>query len=87
MWKAVIQLIHWIIKWATYKQRSDKRLDEIIGAIAALNRRTKRLEILDAMHRNDRAVVHQLYDEYKSMGGNSYMQELYKKYIKKGARK
>lgn len=87
MWKVVIQLIHWLIKRATYKQRSDKRLDEIISAIAALNRRTKRLEILDAMHRNDRAVVHQLYDEYKSMGGNSYMQELYKKYIKKGTRK
>lgn len=86
MWKGIVWLIQQFIKRLEYKSRIENKIDTSIQYSKNHERRLLRLEILEAMRRNDRAVVHQLYDEYKKIGGNSYMQEVYKKYIKKGVR-
>ena len=83
MWSGIINLIQIIIKRIQYKGRIEDKLDSVLSNQAEHDKRLLRLEILDAMRRDDRAVVHQLYDEYKAMGGNSYLLELYKDYCKK----
>lgn len=83
MWSAIINLIQIIVKRIQYKGRIEDKLDSVLSNQAEHDKRLLRLEILDAMRRDDRAVVHQLYDEYKAIGGNSYLLELYKDYCKK----
>lgn len=83
MWRAVFALIEWATKKIQYKGRIEDKLDTVLSNQSEHDRRLLRLEILDAMRRDDRATVHQLYDEYKAMGGNSYLLELYKDYCKK----
>lgn len=84
MWRLIISLAEWGIKRIQYKGRIEDKLDAMLIKQVELARKVCRLEILDAMRRGDRAVVHQLYDIYKNeYAGNSYMQELYKDYCKK----
>ena len=83
MWSAIINLLQIIIKRIQYKGRIEDKLDSVLLNQAEHDKRLLRLELDAAMRRDDRATVHQLYDEYKAMGGNSYMQELYKDYCKK----
>lgn len=83
MWRAVFALIEWVAKKIQYKGRIEDKLDTVLSNQGEHDRRLLRLEILDAMRRDDRATVHQLYDEYKAMGGNSYLLELYKDYCRK----
>lgn len=83
MWRAVFVLIEWIAKKIQYKGRIEDKLDTVLSNQSEHDRRLLRLEILDAMRRDDRATVHRLYDEYKAMGGNSYLLELYKDYCRK----
>lgn len=82
MWKLVITLAEWIIRKAQYKSRFESKLDAVLANSAEHNKRLLRLELDAAMRRDDRGTVHQLYDEYKGLGGNSYMNELYKEYCK-----
>ena len=77
MWSGIINLIQIIIKRIQYKGRIEDKLDTVLSRQNDSERRLLRLEILDAMRRDDRAVVHQLYDEYKAMGGDSWMDDLF----------
>lgn len=83
MWKALISLLEIIVKRVQYKSRVEDKIDSVLSNQAEHDKRLLRLELDAAMRRDDRATVHQLYDEYKAIGGNSYMQELYKDYCKK----
>lgn len=80
MWRAIIALIEYVAKKWQYKLRLEGKLDTVLSQQINQERRLLRLEIMEAIRRNDRVVVHSLYDEYKSMNGNSYMNELYKQY-------
>ena len=82
MWKNIIQFFDWIDRKIEYKHRMEQKADATLCLLKEHNKRLLRLEILEAIRRNDRAVVHQLYDEYKALGGNSYIKELYKEYCK-----
>lgn len=75
-----ITFIKWGLKQITYRSRLEDKVDLAL-------RRLLRLEIIDAIRRNDKTTVHMLYDEYKKLGGNSYIQEMYEDYIKKTKRK
>ena len=84
MWKALVSLIEIIVRRVQYKSRVEDKIDAIINRQIDTERRVLRLEIISAMERDDRAVVHNLYDIYKTQySGNSYMDELYKSYCKK----
>lgn len=83
MWRALIALLEMVVRRIQYKGRLESKVDLMLANSAEHNKRLLRLELDAAMRRDDRATVHQLYDEYKAMGGNSYMQELYKDYCKK----
>jgi hypothetical protein len=80
MWRNIINLVKWTLKQITYRSRLEDKVDLAL-------RRLLRLEIIDAIRRNDKTTVHMLYDEYKKLGGNSYIQEMYEEYIKKTKRK
>ena len=80
MWKTIISLAEYISKKIQYKTRLESKLDTVLYQQQSQERRLLRLEIMEAMRRNDRAVVHSLYDEYKKLNGNSYMNELYIQY-------
>lgn len=87
MLKCIISLVEWCVKRWHYKSRFEDKLDTLIANDVEHNKRLLRLELDSAMRRNDRATVHALYDEYVAMGGNSYMQELYKEYCKKNKKR
>lgn len=88
MWKALVGLIELLIRRVQYKSRVEEKIDAIIKKQIDTERRVLRLEIIAAMKRNDRAVVHSLYDIYKNeYSGNSYMDELYTSYCKKTTKK
>lgn len=80
MLRNIINLIKWTLKQITYRSRLEDKVDLAL-------RRLLRLEIIDAIRRNDKTTVHMLYDEYKKLGGNSYIQEMYEEYINKTKRK
>lgn len=80
MLRNIINLVKWTLKQITYRSRLEDKVDLAL-------RRLLRLEIMDAIRRNDKTTVHMLYDEYKKLGGNSYIQEMYEDYIKKTKRK
>lgn len=80
-------IIEGIFKSFTYKKRFEGKIDNVLSNQTNHEKRLLKLEIIAAISRNDRAVVHQLYDEYKALGGNSYVQEMYKEYCKKPNKK
>lgn len=82
MLKNILTLLDWFGKKIAYKKRMENKVDEALVLLKEHEKKLIRLEMLDAMRRDDRAVVHQLWDTYKSLGGNSYMKELYKTYCK-----
>jgi len=86
MWRLVISLIEWAVKRIQYKSRFEGKLDAVLSNQSEHNKRLLRLELDAAMRRDDRGTVHQLYDDYKAIGGNSYMNELYKEYCKHNKR-
>lgn len=77
MWSSIISLIQIIVKRIQYKGRIEDKLDAVLNRQNDSERRLLRLEIMEAMRRDDRAVVHQLYDEYKAIGGDSWMDDLF----------
>lgn len=83
MWKAILALLEYVAKKWQYKSRLESKVDQVLTRQDDSERRLLRLEIISAIQRNDRAVVHQLFDEYKSRGYNSYISEMYKDYCKK----
>lgn len=83
MWRLVITLVEWVVKRIQYKGRIEDKLDAVLTRQNDLEKRTLRLELISAMDRGDTAVVHQLFDEYTAMGGNSYCVAMYKAYCKK----
>lgn len=83
MWRSLIALVEMIIRRVQYKSRIEDKIDQVLTRQDDTERRVLRLEIISAIERNDRAVVHQLFDEYKSRGYNSYISEMYKDYCKK----
>jgi hypothetical protein len=82
MLKNILTLLDWIGKKIAYKRRMENKVDEALILLKEHEKKLIRLEMLEAMRRDDRAVVHQLWDTYKALGGNSYMKELYKNYCK-----
>jgi len=84
MWRALGALIEILVKRIQYKTRVEDKIDAIIEKQRNLERRQVRVEIILAAWRDDRAVVHSLYDVYKKeFDGNSYIDEFYKEYCKK----
>ena len=48
-----------------------------------IERQIKRLEFLYAIHfcTNNEVLIKQLYDEYKALGGNSYIDQMYQDWL------
>lgn len=80
MWKTLLAIIEMLIGWIGRGNRIEKvLLDTRI--------RVLRLEILDAMNRKDTRLVCDLFDDYKKLGGNHYLDAIYEDYIKSTKRK
>ena len=80
MWKALLSIVEILIGWIGRGRRIEKiLLDTRI--------RVLRLEILDAMNRKDTRLVCDLFDDYKKLGGNHYLDTIYEDYIKSTKRK
>ena len=80
MWRTIIELIARFVKWIGYRNRLEGKVD-------ILMRRVVRLEISEAIKRKDTQTVCDLFDEYKLLGGNSYMTHVVEEYIKAGKKK
>lgn len=82
--KWIAGILAWVYKWASYKFRMEHKLDSVLQRQHDIERRIVRLEILDAMKRNDRRTVYELYDCYKTKyNGNSYIDEMFGNFQKR----
>ena len=80
MWRTLLSVLEILLGWIGRGRRIEKiLLDTRI--------RVRRLEILDAMNRKDTRLVCALFDDYKKLGGNHYLDALYEDYIKSTKRK
>lgn len=77
MWKAILAALQAAWKWVMFKSRVENKLDSITRAIEDNNRRVLRLEILEFIRKKDKMMVYALYDEYKRMGGDSWMDDVF----------
>ena len=80
MWKYIVAFFTWLNKQLMYRNRLESKVDDIM-------RRTLRLEILDAIRRNDTRTVYELHDVYVDNGWNSYVTEMVNKYKNKHSKK
>lgn len=87
MFKNVLTLIDWLEKKIAYKKRMENKVDEALLFLKEHDQRLLRLELLDAMKRNDAVTVCDLMKEYKEKGGNYYMDKLFSDFMKKWKKK
>lgn len=80
MWSVLGEILKFLLGWIGRGRRIEK-------IILDTRIRVLRLEILDAMNRKDTRLVCALFDDYKKMGGNHYLDALYEYYIKSVKRK
>lgn len=80
MWKTLLSVLEILLGWIGRGRRIEKILIDT-------RIRVLRLEILDAMNRKDTRLVCALFDDYKKLGGNHYLDALYEDYIKSTKRK
>lgn len=80
MWKYIVAFFTWLNKQLMYRNRLESKVDDIM-------RRTLRLEIFDAIRRNDTRTVYELHDVYVDNGWNSYVTEMVNKYKNKHSKK
>lgn len=80
MWGVFGEILKFLLGWIGRGRRIEK-------IILDTRIRVLRLEILDAMNRKDTRLVCALFDDYKKMGGNHYLDALYEDYMKSIKRK
>lgn len=75
-------VLAWHMDRKEKKQARFEKLEQRIDEVAMGN---LRLQILNLIQHNpeNKAAILQLYDEYKSRGGNSYIKEVIKQWQKK----
>jgi hypothetical protein len=71
-----------ICKWQGKKKNSAKRSAESLDKISL---QIKRLEMLNMIQHapTKRTAIERIYDEYKSLGGNSYVDDVYDEWREK----
>lgn len=87
MFKNIMSFIDWIDRKVAYKKRIEKKVDEALSFLRDHDQRLLRLEILEAMKRNDAVTVCDLMKAYKERGGNYYMDKLFSDFMKKWKKK
>ena len=87
MFKNIMSLIDWIDRKVAYKKRIEKKVDEALTFLRDHDQRLLRLEILEAMKRNDAVTVCELMKVYKERGCNYYMDKLFSDFMKKWKKK
>lgn len=75
MWQAVVEIVKGIFKSFGRSARIEKSINDV-------QIRVLRLEILESMRRKDTRLVCELFDIYKSLNGNHYMDSLFNDYMK-----
>lgn len=80
MWRVILELFRFLTDWFGRGRRIESILKDT-------RTRVLRLEILDAMKRKDIRLVCALFDDYKKMGGNHYLDALYTDFMKKAKKK
>ena len=75
MWKVILSVLELLLGWIGRGRRIEKIMID-------MRIRILRLEILDSMNRKDTRLVCDLFDDYKKMGGNHYLDALYEDYMK-----
>ena len=85
--KSFLDLVDWIERKFAYKNRMENKVDQALTFLKEHDKRLLRLEILEAMKRNDAVTVCDLMKEYKSLDGNYYMDKLFADFMKKWKKK
>lgn len=87
MFKNIMAFIDWVDRKLAYKKRIETKVDEGLAFLRDHDQRLLRLEILEAMKRNDAVTVCELMKVYKERGGNYYMDKLFSDFMKKWKKK
>lgn len=86
MWRLVGELIGDLFRWFTHNRRT---LDTIVENQKAMQLDILRMKFLQLVQHNpnERAIISSVFDEYKKLGGDSWVDDMYETWLKKQKRK
>lgn len=77
MWKGILLFFRWVVKQMTYKQR----IEEMLGDMRIELLRVKFLQLVQHSP-TEISIICSVFDEYKNMGGDSWIDDIYLKWKK-----
>lgn len=85
MWRAILEIVRFVVRRISYKTRFESKIDMLIQDNKDLKLEMLRLKILQLIQHNpeEKTIICKLYDTYKNQGGNSFIDDMYKKWAKK----
>ena len=73
-----------MIKWRKKRKKSNEKVEEWESQWRSMCCSIKALELLEMMHHTpgEKDIITKLYSDYKTLGGNSYLDNAFKKWLK-----
>ena len=82
MWRVIGEMISDLFKWFFHNRRT---LDVIVETQKSMQLDILRLKFLQLVQHtpNERAIISSVFDEYKKLGGDSWVDDMYETWLKK----
>ncbi|MBR4419678.1 MAG: hypothetical protein IKT32_02245 [Clostridia bacterium] len=86
MWRVIGEIISDLFKWLTHTRRT---LDTILENQKNMQLDILRMKFLQLVQHNpnERAIISSVFDEYKKLGGDSWVDDMYETWLKKQKRR
>lgn len=85
MLKRTWSFLQWCNKQFTYRNRLESKLDSILSNQERMQLDILRLKYLQMVQHNpqEKAIILSIFDEYKKMGGDSWIDDIHENWLKK----
>lgn len=85
MFRRIFEFFKWINKQITYRNRLENKLDIILNNQDRIQLDVLRLKYLHMVQHNpnEKAIILLIFDEYKKMGGDSWIDDIHEEWLKK----
>ena len=84
----LISIVQWAIRQLNYRKRLEEKMDAVLDNQANMKLDMLRLKYLQMVQHNpkEKAIILSLFDEYKRLGGNSWIADIHEEWLKKQKR-
>lgn len=85
MWQRIVACLTWVYKMVTYRNRLEHKLDTALENQTRMQLDILRLKYLQLVQHspNEKAIIMSVFDEYKKMGGDSWIDDIHENWLKK----